>query len=274
MRVSIIIPCYKAEDCLARAMNSIAAQSVLAQKNGVDVDVIIAADDHVNYDFAQQIFPKTLIIPRVSGRVGSGPGATRNRGIMASGGDVLAFLDADDAWQDNYLEEMIPLVKKKGAAFAPTAVFSHEKTELITLGKSLKTLTLLEFGRWPGSFHPCLFRTLSPGFTDGAGQDVFHAMEVLGRVGGRAPMAQHTQYRLHLQAGSVTANPQFSAKIDKRYHEFIHACDDVHSSLQGMAKIQAKQALYQRIGWNKAWLKEGCHEHGFYGFVGQRIPKK
>ena len=69
-------------------------------------------------------------------------------------------------------------------------------------------------------------------------------------------MAHKTQYRLHLQTGSVTANPQFSAKIDKRYHEFIRACDDAHSSLQGMVKIQAKQALYQRISWNKSWLKE------------------
>ena len=273
MRVSVIIPCFKAKSCLTRALESILGQSIVSAQQ-VEIEVVIAADDHEDYSFAQLLYPKTVIIPPLTGYSGTGPGATRNRGIAGSSGDVLAFLDADDAWSENYLEEMLPFVLKRGAAFAPTAIFDSAGNAVITLGKSLKTLTPLDFGRWPGSFHPCLYRELSPGFTDGAGQDVFHAIEVLGRLGGRAPMAHEGRYHLYLQGGSVTANPQFSRKIDKRYRQFINAYRTGNSALSGMAKIKAMQALARRMMWNQRWLAQKHHDHGFYGFVAEKISNR
>ena len=271
MRISIIIPCFKAETCLSRAITSVKAQSIFASGSRDIVEVIVAADDGGDYGFTKEIMHETRIIPTVSGSFGSGPGATRNRGIKASSGEILAFLDADDEWSENYLEELIPLVKKHGAAFAPTAILNHEKKHILTLGEELKTLAPLDFGRWPGSFHPCLFRELSPGFSDGAGQDVFHAIEVLGRVGGSAPVAKNAQYKLNLQGSSVTANPQFSAKISKRYRQYINAYRPGNTSLEGMARLKAMQALYQRMSWNQKWLAQGKHRDGFYGFVSENL---
>ena len=271
MRISIIIPCFKAESCLSRAVSSVRAQSIFATVGHDLAEVVVAADDGGNYNFAKGIMPETRIIPPVSGKFGSGPGATRNRGIRASSGEVLAFLDADDEWSENYLEELIPLVKKHGAAFAQTAILNHNNKHILTLGEGLQTLAPIDFGRWPGSFHPCLLRELSPGFSDGAGQDVFHAIEVLGRVGGIAPVAKNARYKLHLQGNSVTANPQFSAKIARRYRQYINAYRLGETSLEGVSRLKAMQALYRRMSWNQKWLAQGEHRDGFYGFVSENL---
>ena len=271
MRISIIIPCFKAETCLSRAVASVKAQSIFTTIGYDIAEVVVAADDGGDYEFAKEILPETRVLPPVSGYFGSGPGATRNRGIKASSGEILAFLDADDEWSENYLEELIPLVKKHGAAFAPTAILNHNNKHIFTLGEGLQTLVPLDFGNWPGSFHPCLFRELSPGFSDGAGQDVFHAIEVLGRVGGAAPVAKNARYKLHLQGDSVTANPQFSAKIARRYRQYINAYRLGNTSLEGMARLKAMQALHQRMSWNQKWLAQGEHRDGFYGFVSENL---
>lgn len=270
MRISIIIPCFKAIETLERAVSSIMAQTIFSQHSRHMPEIILAADDHDNYAGINTICKNVKIVPPVKGRIATGPGATRNRGIHVSSGDFLGFLDADDEWSEEYLEELLPLARLHGAAFAPTAVFNHGGDHLITLGHRQNVLRPSDFGHWPGSFHPLVHRRLTHGFTDGAGQDVFHALDVLGLVGGQAPMAKTALYKLHLKDSSVTADPGFSRNIARRYRAHIHAYRKGHTSLFGMARIQAMQALYRRQWWNHAWLDAGSGKDGFYGFVAGR----
>ena len=87
-------------------------------------------------------------------------------------------------------------------------------------------------------------------------------------------MAYEGQYHLYLQGGSVTANPQFSRKIDQRYRQFIKAYRTGNSALSGMTKIKAMQTLARRKTWNQRWLAQGQHDHGFYGFVAEKLSNR
>ena len=90
-RVAVIIPVYRAHffaDCLA---------SVFAQTR--HPDRVIVVDDGS---------PEGAVIERTVRGYGDrvtlirqenrGAGAARNRGILASATDLIAFLDADDEW--------------------------------------------------------------------------------------------------------------------------------------------------------------------------------
>ena len=319
VQISIIIPAFKAENLLPRALSSIAQQDLLIPSRhptapSLDpsaIEVIIAADDQGDYHGAGRHLPplmKVKIIPPIRGAAGSGPGATRNRGILAASGDYLAFLDADDAWSPGYLSALWPLAKRYGAAFAATSVITPDGQCLLTLGQGigrpdgegpdkasmdsagpdaaqppaiqqeppLHQITPSYFGIWPGSFHPLVRRDLSPGFEDGAGQDVFHALAVLGAVGGRAPFVRGAPYHLHITAGSVTTSPAFTRRIDTRYRDHLrqlqhhHRPNNPDTALSGMARLQAMQALSRRRYWNNIFSRQGGHPLGFYGFFGQK----
>jgi len=43
---------------------------------------------------------------------GEGPGAARNAGVSASSGDILMFLDSDDIWLDNHVEQLTNVLKR------------------------------------------------------------------------------------------------------------------------------------------------------------------
>ncbi len=103
--ISVIIPAFKAEATLARAVESVARQTMQGQKIRDQVEVIIAADDGRDYGFAQSLAPRVKVLA-APGK-GTGPGAARNRGIRASTGRYLAFLDADDHYGDGYFERAL-----------------------------------------------------------------------------------------------------------------------------------------------------------------------
>ena len=103
-RVGVIIPVYRAHflaDCLA---------SVFAQTR--QPDRVIVVDDGS---------PEGAAIERAVRRYGDrvtliqqenrGAGAARNRGILASDTDLIAFLDADDEWAPEFLQGQLDLMR-------------------------------------------------------------------------------------------------------------------------------------------------------------------
>ncbi len=89
MTVSVIIPSYNRAQTLARALDSVLAQTL-------PPDEIILVDDGSTDDTARllQQYPQVQRLYQEN----QGVSAARNAGIRAATGDWIALLDSDDAW--------------------------------------------------------------------------------------------------------------------------------------------------------------------------------
>jgi glycosyltransferase involved in cell wall biosynthesis len=89
-RVSVVIPCHNQASYLGAAIVSVINQSYRPFEIIIVDDGSNDGSDEVAASFGNEV--------RLITQSNRGVAAARNRGVAASGGDVLAFLDADDAW--------------------------------------------------------------------------------------------------------------------------------------------------------------------------------
>jgi glycosyltransferase involved in cell wall biosynthesis len=99
--VSVVIPCFQSVACIGRALESVFAQTRLPLE-------VILVDDGNPPAFNAEVARVAALIPEVPVRVltnlkNSGPSFSRNRGWDAARGDLIAFLDHDDAWHPGKL---------------------------------------------------------------------------------------------------------------------------------------------------------------------------
>ncbi|NJN29045.1 MAG: glycosyltransferase family 2 protein [Synechococcales cyanobacterium RM1_1_8] len=100
-KVSIIIPAYNALEYLPQALASVDNQGFN------DFEVIIINDgssDGIEEWFKQHIQDAKY---RLITQTNQGISGARNRGVQASQGDYIAFLDADDMWAPSKLEQQV-----------------------------------------------------------------------------------------------------------------------------------------------------------------------
>lgn len=103
MRVSVIVPLYNKGPYVERALSSILTQSY------TDFEVIVVDDGSTDDGPARiQSFSDSRI--RLVQQANAGPGAARNRGISQAQGELIAFLDADDAWMPDYLKTSVQML--------------------------------------------------------------------------------------------------------------------------------------------------------------------
>lgn len=94
-KISVVIPCYKAKETIAKTLHSIAMQSIAD-----DIEVIIVNDcDGLNYDDIMYNFPE-LNLRYITREKNGGCGAARNTGIKNAESDYIIFIDADDCFSN------------------------------------------------------------------------------------------------------------------------------------------------------------------------------
>jgi glycosyltransferase involved in cell wall biosynthesis len=102
--VAVIIPCYNAAPYLARALDSVLAQTYRDY-------CVYVVDDGSSDDTA-------AVLRSYAGHViileqeHSGQAAARNHGIRLSDSPYVAFLDADDEWRPEKLERQLKLLRE------------------------------------------------------------------------------------------------------------------------------------------------------------------
>ncbi len=103
-KVGVIIPLYNKSRYIARALDSVFAQ--LYQ----DYEIIVVDDGSTDDgpEVVKEYRDKRL---RLVHQANAGPGAARNRGVWESNAPFLSFLDADDEWMPEFLQESVSKLK-------------------------------------------------------------------------------------------------------------------------------------------------------------------
>ncbi|HYM25626.1 MAG TPA: glycosyltransferase family A protein [Vicinamibacterales bacterium] len=101
-RVSIVIPAYNAARDIADALDSVFRQTFS------DFEAIVVNDASPDTaDLERAIEPFSSRIRYVRHPQNRGAGAARNTALAAAGGELVAFLDADDLWFPEFLQRQM-----------------------------------------------------------------------------------------------------------------------------------------------------------------------
>ena len=104
--VSVIIPAYNVAPYVGETLDSVFKQSF------TDYEVILVNDgslDTTELEHALEPYAGGL---RYFEQENAGASAARNQGLRAAQGDFIAFIDADDLWLPNYLEEQLKFLRE------------------------------------------------------------------------------------------------------------------------------------------------------------------
>lgn len=101
-KISVVIPLYNKDFIISETLNSVLAQTF------TDFEVIIVNDGSTDNSL-EVVSQYTDDRIRLYNQENSGVSKTRNVGIEYAKGELIAFLDADDYWYPNHLEELYQL---------------------------------------------------------------------------------------------------------------------------------------------------------------------
>ncbi len=123
--VSVIIPVYNGEACVAQAIESVRAQSY-------DQWEMILVDDGSrdgSADICQNYAQDDGRIKYLH-QENRGVAGARNRGIANTSGPLVAFLDCDDAWLPDKLAKQVPLLADEAVGLVYTSLYLKTGDEL------------------------------------------------------------------------------------------------------------------------------------------------
>lgn len=142
-RVSLVMPCFNGGLYVAEAINSVLSQSR-------PPDEIILVDDGSSDDSARRIadFSDRIIYLR---QEHSGVCAARNRGVEASSGDLLAFLDVDDLWTEGSLKSLLRLLEADEIGYGFGSVEQFYSEDLDARARASLSASSLIAGRLAGA---------------------------------------------------------------------------------------------------------------------------
>lgn len=141
--ISVIAAVYNVEDYLDDCIKSIMNQTY---KN---IEIILVDDGSTDKsgEICDKYAKQDNRIKSIHQKNSGGPGAPRNKGIKESKGKYIAFIDADDMYCEDYLENLHRLIAENDADISVCNYFKlYSKTiEKDTSEENIKTYTNLEF---------------------------------------------------------------------------------------------------------------------------------
>lgn len=104
--VSVIIPAYNVASFICETLNSVFAQTF------TDYEVILVNDGSLDTNELECAIEPYAGRLRYFKQENSGASVARNQGLQVAQGEFIAFLDGDDLWLPNYLEEQLKFLRQ------------------------------------------------------------------------------------------------------------------------------------------------------------------
>src|SRR5690554_1214665 len=101
--VSIIVPFYNRHDLVVAALKNISLQTYK------DIEVILIDDGSDNVLTIDDDFGLDIQLKRLEEN--KGPGNARRVGRQMAKGKYICYLDSDDWWSDNFIEECVNVIE-------------------------------------------------------------------------------------------------------------------------------------------------------------------
>ena len=137
--VSVIIPYYRKRNFVKDSIISVINQTYQ------NLEVLLIYDDtNLNdFEFLREISKLNNKIKIIKNNNKLGAGLSRNIGIRKSNGKYIAFLDADDTWSPEKLEEQISFMKENDYKISHTSyLILNEKKKIIGQRKARDLLSI------------------------------------------------------------------------------------------------------------------------------------
>lgn len=147
--VSIIMPSYNTAKFIENSIQSVLEQTY------TNWELIIV--DDCSRDNTDQVVNKFLTDNRIhyiKNEINSGAAVTRNRALQIAKGKWIAFLDSDDLWMRDKLQEQINFMQKNNCHFSYTkyeeiSEDSHELKKIVSGPKVITKKKMYDYC-WPG----------------------------------------------------------------------------------------------------------------------------
>lgn len=111
--VSVIIPIYNAEDYIENCLNSIIKQTY----SNIEIIAVDDGSQDRSFELCEKYAKHDSRIKMIKKENG-GPSSARNRGLECATGKYIAFIDADDVVENNYISTLYKLINDDGADIA------------------------------------------------------------------------------------------------------------------------------------------------------------
>jgi glycosyltransferase involved in cell wall biosynthesis len=257
MLVSVVVPAYRAQATIVRAVTSVLAQT------HTDWEAVVVSDDGFDYvELLTQGGIGDLRIRGIStGHVGSGCHNARNAGLAVARGDVIAALDADDSFRPRRLEALLPVACRDGAATDnPVVIDDASGRELRHARSGSFTFVQLDVGALLAlsvPLFPLVMREHAEPRLPGVelGEDFVANLRLIDRIGGLTMLGETlSEYRV--VTGSLCHNDESAAGFEKSYTDLIErlSCGD-RLGLSARNAIVARDGLLQKRDVNRAFAK-------------------
>jgi glycosyltransferase involved in cell wall biosynthesis len=127
--VSVVIPAYKIAGYIGQALDSVRAQTF------TNCEIIVINDGSPDTEELEKALAPHFESIVYLKQENQGAGAARNAGLRAARGKYIAFLDGDDLWQPNHLQEQVALIESGPGydlVYADSEIFGEAHSDFRT----------------------------------------------------------------------------------------------------------------------------------------------
>jgi succinoglycan biosynthesis protein ExoO len=275
MRVSVVIPAYRAQATIARALASLLAQTM------PDWEAIIVSDDGT--DYADHARANGLTDARFcfvsSGGVRSGCHRSRNVGLAQARGDFVLHCDADDVSHPRRLECLLPVAAARGAAVDNPQIVADTSGMVLyraVSGGHDRDLDILAFLAITVPLFPLVARHYAVPRLEGIEniEDVVANLRLIDRLGPLRLLAQSLS-DYHVVPGSMSAGADAAATFDEAYATLIaRLLGQDGLQLSPATRDAALGGLRRKQALNQAFGIAAAHTPGltFQAFIARATP--